>query len=217
MVSARTGVLVAPVLLVGYSVYHSGFPGSLSLKTETMAQVLFETAELLIGYGFRRIMFFNYHGGNRLAEQHVIHRINHSTTATAVAIGIGASFQRGPTKEPAPFDYHAGIGETSLMLYLKPELVKMERAEKPKITFTPQMQELLRMGQKYPVLMAVLGTMQGVPEATGKGGASHELSSNGIWSLGDPRKATRELGEEDAERMVTAAADFVNAWKKLKK
>jgi creatinine amidohydrolase len=217
MVSARTGVLVAPVLLVGYSVYHSGFPGSLSLKTETMTQVLFETAELLIGYGFRRIMFFNYHGGNRLAEQTVIHRINHTTTATAVAIGIGASFQRGPAEEPAPFDYHAGIGETSLMLYLEPELVKMERAERPKITFTPQMQELLRMGQKYPVLMAVLGTMQGVPETTGKGGASHELSSNGIWSMGDPQKATRELGEENAERLVSAAVDFIDAWKKLRK
>jgi len=32
MISARTGVLVAPVVLAGYSVYHLDFAGTLSLK-----------------------------------------------------------------------------------------------------------------------------------------------------------------------------------------
>ncbi len=61
LISARTGIMMAPVLLSGYSEYHSGFPGTLSLKPETMEQVLFETAEMLMRYGFRRFMFFNYH------------------------------------------------------------------------------------------------------------------------------------------------------------
>jgi creatinine amidohydrolase len=216
LISERTGVIVAPVLMVGYSVYHSGFPGSLSIKPETMAQVLFETSELLISYGFNRIMFFNYHGGNRTAEQMVIHRINHTTSATALAIGIGAPFQRAAGKEPAPFDFHAGIGETSIMLYLQPGLVKMERAQKPKITFAPEMQKLLRMGQNYPDLLAVLGTMQAVPAATGKGGASHELSSNGIWTLGDPQEASKEMGQKDVQRMVSSAVRFIENWKKVK-
>ena len=87
LISARTGVVVAPVLLAGYSEYHSGFPGTLSLKPETMEQVLFETAEMLMKYGFRRFMFFNYHGGNNIVQQKIIHRINHTTEAIAVAIG----------------------------------------------------------------------------------------------------------------------------------
>ena len=216
-VSAETGVLVAPVLLVGYSVYHSGFPGSLSLKPETMENVLFETAEMLIGYGFRRFMFFNYHGGNRIVESKVMHRINHTTEAIAVAIGAGSSIHKDRVPEPAPFDQHAGIGETSIMLYLNPELVKMERAQKPKITLSPKFREISALGQKFPDLMMVGGTLLGVPAETKKGGASHEISSNGIWTFGDPRKATRELGEETVGRMVNNAVSFIEAWKKVEK
>lgn len=218
LISVRTGVVVAPVLLSGYSVYHSGFPGSLSLKPETMEQVLFETAEMLIKYGFRRIMFFNYHGGNRYAKNKVIYKINHTTEAIAVDIGSGASFQRGGERvKGVDFDQHAGIHETSIMLYIKPELVKMERAEKPRLTFTPKMQELLKLGRKNPELMAVLGSLYAVPSETKKGGASHELSSNGIWSTGDPKRATREFGERIVQRMVNNAVKFIEAWKQTKK
>lgn len=73
------------------------------------------------------------------------------------------------------------------------------------------------MGQEFPAWMVILGAMQALPEATGKGGASHELSSNGIWTMGDPKTAARDLGEESAERMVSAAPDFINAWKKVNK
>ena len=47
-ISKKTGVVVAPVLFVGYSVYHSGFQGSLSLKPETMEQVLSQVGEKII-------------------------------------------------------------------------------------------------------------------------------------------------------------------------
>ncbi|MFC1783940.1 creatininase family protein, partial [Planctomycetota bacterium] len=125
IISEKTGVLVAPVLWVGYSVYHSGFPGTLSLKPETMEQVLFETAEMLIGYGFKRIMFFNYHGGNGIVQDKVIHRINHNTTATAIAIGHGSPIQTGESGDL--LDMHAGKSETSIMLHLRPDLVRMDR------------------------------------------------------------------------------------------
>jgi creatinine amidohydrolase len=216
LVSERTGVVVAPVLWLGYSVYHSGFAGSLSLKPETLEQVLFETAEMLMRYGFRRFMFFNYHGGNRVAEQKVIHRINHTTEALAVSIGIGGAMQTDLGPELAPFDQHAGVGETSNMLYLKPDLVRMERAEKPRISFTPEMKRIMALAERYRALNAVLGTMMATPVETGKGGASHELSSNGVWTMGDPRDATRELGEKKIRIMVKNAVDFIQAWKKVK-
>ena len=216
MISERTGVVVAPVLFSGYSEYHSGFAGSLSLKPETMEQVLFETVQWLIKYGFRRIMFFNYHGGNRIVESDVIHRINHTTEAIAVAIGAGASFQTGGERvEGVDFDEHAGINETSMMLYLKPELVDMSRAEKPKLNFTPLMGKLMMLSQKYRELGVVLGTLLAVPVEAKKGGASHEISSNGIWSTGDPKRATRERGERAVRRMVDRAVKFIQVWKKV--
>ena len=218
LISAQTGVVVAPVLLAGYSVYHSGFPGTLSLKPETMEQVLFETAEMLMRYGFRRFMFFNYHGGNNIVQQKVMHRINHTTEAIAVAIGGGSPIQKGSYQEKGEvLDQHAGIGETSLMLHLKPELVKMERAEKSKMNYTEKMGELFMLTQQYPDLLIVLSSLQGVPVETKKGGASHELSSNGIWSLSDPNKATKERGEKQVKGMVSYAVKFIEAWKLAKK
>lgn len=213
MISARTGVVVAPVVLVGYSVYHSGFPGSLSLKPETMEQVLFETAEMLIKHGFRRIMFLNGHGGNAIVQSKVIHRINHNTEAIALALGDYAPRDAEPPKDW--FDQHAGVEETSVMLFLEPELVHMDRAEKPKIQFTPQMGKYLLSGEKNPALMGIFWSLLATPEETGKGGASHQISSNGVWSFSDPKQATKEIGEQHITKMVESAAMFIQTWKQV--
>jgi len=212
MISERTGIVVAPVLLSGYSVYHSGFPGTLSLKPETMEQVLFETVQLLMKYGFRRFMFFNYHGGNNIVQDRIIHRVNHTTEATAIAIGHGSPFQKSTEEEF--FDWHAGKSETSVMLYLKPQMVRMDRAEKPDVRFTPRMIELRRQAEENPELYHVLDQLLFVPSETKKGGASHEISSNGIWSLSDPKTATEEIGRETVTPMIEAAVRFIEAWKK---
>ncbi len=213
LISARTGVLVAPVVMAGYSIYHSGFPGTLSLNPETFEQVLFETSQILMKYGFRRFLFFNFHGGNSVSEAKVIHRINQSTEAIAVAIGIGSRVQP-QERELAPFDQHAGIGETSAMLFLHPELVNMERAEKPVMTFSPRYQELTKLAQKDPALGAVLGAMLAVPEETKKMGSSRDISNNGVWTMGDPKRSTADIGKREIGRMVEAATKFINAWKK---
>lgn len=214
IISEKTGVVVTQVIMVGYSIYHSGFPGTLSLKPETMEQVLFETAEVLLKYGFRRFMFLNYHGGNNIVQDKVMHRINHLTKGIAVAIGIGNSIQKEDEEEF--FDWHAGKSETSIMLYLRPDLVRLDRAEKPELTFTPQMKEMRELSKKHPELMHVLQKLFGVPVETGKGGASHELSSNGVWSFSHPRTATKEKGKKSVTKMVDTAVSFINAWKKVK-
>jgi creatinine amidohydrolase len=215
LISARTGVVVAPVLLSGYSLYHSGFPGSLNLKPETMEQVLFETAEMLIQYGFRRFMFFNFHGGNRIVESKVLHRINHTTEAMAVAIGIGSTLQSKVNLSVGFLDSHAGVGESSIMLYLEPDLVKMERAEKPKMNYSSLMGKIYMLARKNPAMYDVLSTIQAVPAETNKKGASHELSDNGIWCSSDPKEATKETGERMVMELVNNAVGFIEDWKKV--
>jgi len=215
-ISSQTGVVVAPVLWVGYSLYHSGFPGTLSLKPETMEQVLFETVEMLMKYGFDRFMFFNYHGGNNIVQSKVIHRINHTTRAIGIAIGHGSSLQKEADDEEEFFDWHAGKNETSIMLYLRPDLVKMDRAKKPIITFTPKIKELRELSKKYPELLEIWSSLLGIPALTKKGGASHELSSNGIWSFSDPNEASKKIGEQTVNKMLNKAVKFIKAWKLAK-
>jgi creatinine amidohydrolase len=212
LISAQTGVIVAPILMVGYSEYHSGFPGTLSLKPQTMEQIIFECVEMLIKYGFRRFLFFNYHGGNNTVQERVIHRINHTTKAIAVSIGHGSPIQKEDGGEF--FDWHAGLNETSIMLYLKPELVKIERAKKPEIHFTSQMEKLKELAKENPDIMIIWNSLLGVPEKTGKKGASHEISSNGIWSFSNPRKATKDRGFRIVNKMVEKAVKFIETWKK---
>jgi len=216
LISAKTGVVVAPVVMAGYSFYHSGFSGTLSLKPETLEEVLYETVEMLVKYGFRRIMFFNYHGGNNVVQEKAIYRINQTTEATAMAIGYGGPIQKSE-EDAESFDWHAGVEETSLILYLEPQLARMERAEKPVIHFTPQMEELRELAKKDPELMNVWNSLFGVPAETKKGGASREISSNGIWSLKDPKMAKPEIGEKAVKEMVERAVKFIEAWKQAKK
>jgi creatinine amidohydrolase/Fe(II)-dependent formamide hydrolase-like protein len=213
-ISQKTGVLIAPIISVGYSSYHSGFPGTLSLKPETMEQVLFESVEYLLKYGFNRIMFLNFHGGNNIIQSKLILRINHHTKATAIAIGLGSPFQVHEDGEF--FDWHAGKGETSAMLYLRPELVKLERAKKPVIRFTPKMKELKKLAEKHPDLMNAWIALIGTPVETGKGGASHQLSSNGVWSFSDPLSASAKAGEKSIQLWIQKAVNFINAWKLAK-
>jgi len=215
LISARTRVVVAPVVMAGYSLYHSGFPGTLSLKPETMEEVLYETAEMLVKYGFRRIMFFNDHGGNNIVQERVVYRINQTTAATAVAIGYGGPLPK--IQEQEFFDWHAGVEETSAMLFFEPRLVRMERAEKPVIHFTPQMDELRELGKENPDLMIIWESLFGVPPETKKGGASHEISSNGVWCLSDPKAAKPEIGENLINAQVDLAVKFIEAWKQVKK
>jgi creatinine amidohydrolase len=213
MISSRTGVLVAPVVLAGYSVYHSGFSGTLSLKPETMEQVLFETAGMLIKHGFRRIMFLNGHGGNAIVQSKVIHRINHNTEAVALALGDYVPQDEAPPEDW--FDQHAGVQETSVMLFIEPELVRMDRAEKPDVHLSPTAEKYLLLARKHPELMGIFWGLLGTPEETGKGGASHQISSNGVWSFSDPKDAKREIGERFIARRVESAVKLIQSWKQV--
>lgn len=214
-ISAKTGVVVAPLLWLGYCEYHMGFPGTISISPETMEQVLFESVQSLMKHGFKRFVFFNGHGGNDIVQDKLIHRINHTTTAVAVAVGHGSPIQKRDEKKEDFFDWHAGVRETSIMLYLTPGMVRMDRARKPKIRSTPLMKKFMKAFIKNPDIKYVWGKLLGVPAATKKGGASHELSSNGVWSFNDPKKATEKRGREIIDPVIDKAVRLINDWKSI--
>lgn len=49
-----------------------------------------------------------------------------------------------------------------------------------------------------------------------RGGASHELSNNGIRLFGDLKSTAKELGQEIVGKMVETAAKFIEAWRLVK-
>ena len=59
-----TGVPVYPVMAFGCAPYFAAFPGSISLKLETILAVARDVIESMHQSGFRRLLIVNGHGGN---------------------------------------------------------------------------------------------------------------------------------------------------------
>lgn len=62
--SQHTGVLVAPPLNFGCSPYFLAYPGTLSLRLSTLVDLVEDLVRSAYGYGFRRLLILNGHGGN---------------------------------------------------------------------------------------------------------------------------------------------------------
>ena len=64
-VARRTNTLAAPTLHYGWSSGHMGFPGAVTLTSETLTTVLVEICQSLMVHGFRKFILVN---GNRVAN-----------------------------------------------------------------------------------------------------------------------------------------------------
>jgi creatinine amidohydrolase len=62
--SQQTGVLVAPTVNFGNSPYFMEYPGTISLRVETLINLVEDVVRSLYKSGFRRILILNGHGGN---------------------------------------------------------------------------------------------------------------------------------------------------------
>lgn len=110
-------VLVAPVLPYGAAGEHQSFPGTLSIGTIALTQVIVELARSA-RHSFERVVFVSGHGGN----------------AEALHAARGQLIEEGHDVDvllpnvPGG-DAHAGHTETSLLLHLAPTSVHLDRAE----------------------------------------------------------------------------------------
>lgn len=62
------GVPVYPAMPFGCSPYFSAYPGTVSLRVETLLAVTRDLVDSLYSAGFRRVMIVNGHGGNSAVE-----------------------------------------------------------------------------------------------------------------------------------------------------
>jgi creatinine amidohydrolase len=76
-VGAEIGVLVAPTIWVGMARHHMAFPGTLTLRPETLMAVLRDHVVSLYQHGFRGIVFVNGHGGNMATANTALTHVRH--------------------------------------------------------------------------------------------------------------------------------------------
>jgi len=127
--------LFLPTLWVGASHHHRAFPGTISISNDVYVRVLVDVLESLIGSGFRRIFLLNAHGGNitpgRMAiyDVHLRHRDKHDLWLAFSSWWTIAAEQVAAIQNiEQEMVTHACEQETSMILRLRPELVKLENA-----------------------------------------------------------------------------------------
>jgi creatinine amidohydrolase len=126
--------LLAPVLPIGCSDEHSGFPGLLSLNPETLAALILDCAHRMVAWGVRRLVLISAHGGNDTALAYAAERLRKELPDLAVwlpddllsANEASLAVARQDDISPAALGLHAGESETSEMLCLRPDLVQPE-------------------------------------------------------------------------------------------
>ena len=129
--SARTGIPVLPALSIGCSLGHSKkWPGTLSLRPETLTRILVDVVEWLEAARFSRLLVLNGHYTNWAPLRCGLETIRHERPGMRLAIrslwDLSAEIGRRYSEDAANF--HANQAETSVMLALRSDLVRRELA-----------------------------------------------------------------------------------------
>jgi creatinine amidohydrolase len=119
-----------PMQWVGLSVEHVRFPGTLTLSAETLIAVLTDIGRSVGRAGMRRLMVLNSHGGQPQVVDIVCRRLppDHLFAVSCMVSRLGLPPDVSLSQDQRRHGIHGGLVETSLMLHLRPDLVRMEHA-----------------------------------------------------------------------------------------
>ena len=148
--AADLPVTALPMTWVGRSEEHLDHPGTLSLGADTLARVWYEIGASVARAGLRKLLILNSHGGQIQVMQIVARRLRVEFGLFVAAVSwpqLGLPEGAADTAEER-HGIHAGAIETSLMLALRPDLVRLEHAaDFPPLT--------ARTEADFPILMGL--------------------------------------------------------------
>jgi creatinine amidohydrolase len=166
-----------PALPFSCSREHSDFCGTVWLRPATLAALIEDLVGALQHPGIRKVVLLVAHGGNWIIKP-TLREINLDRRGVQVIWTGPEAF----TIEQGQFtELHAGRGETSLVMHLRPELVKITQV-KPDFA-PPQGREFL--------------------DYTG----TRAVSPTGLW--GAPSQASAEEGERSLREATQRTAAYI--------
>lgn len=193
---ATAPVLVLPTQSVGKSTEHLQFEGTLTHTAETLLHSWMEIGDSVARAGLKKLVFFNGHGGQPQIMEICCRelRIKHDMFCVGAS---GWSFGP-PPDSPVPaderrFGIHAGTVETSIMMYLRPELVHLDKAQ----NFSGL---LAHVEQEYELLRIIGSTYVGWQAQD-----LHELGCSG-----DASQANAAIGEIYVDHITKGLATLLS-------
>jgi creatinine amidohydrolase len=199
-------VLYTPCIWTGYSPQHMHEPGmgrgTITIRPETLLNLMYDVARSLIHHGFNRIVFVNGHGSNIKVVDPVLRKLRYETGALIGFVkpymenyvGLMQGLMENPPEETP--GWHASELETSQMLahdvVKGTNYVRMERAAKTLAHIPAFLPETFRKHD-------------GMPDVNFEGYKyfafpmdHHEFIESG--TIGNPLRATAAKGEEAFRR-----------------
>jgi creatinine amidohydrolase len=193
----RCTVVVAPTIKTGISDNHMDFPGTITLRPETLVALIEDYCTSLSVHGFRRFVLLNGHGGNNSAINVAVIKLRRQLAGHIFGHVIaGLLKKRADGCLEDKLKYHADEGETSRMLVTAPELVRMDRASEE---IPRSASGLFAFG---PDDSAVHNSFFGLPR-------TKACTSSGIF--GNPLLATPEKGKKVHEAIVQGLCEVIQA------
>jgi creatinine amidohydrolase len=131
LLPADMPVTFLPVQAVGKSNEHISSPGTLTSTWATTTKLWLEIGDSVHRAGLEKLIIVNSHGGNVPMVDIVTRelRVRHDMLAVGTAWSRFGQPEGISAPEEALYGIHGGDIETSIMLHLRPDLVKMDLAE----------------------------------------------------------------------------------------
>ena len=202
-ISEAIGVLHTPPIWAGYSPQHmygvGEGRGTITLRSQTLLNLMYDIARSCIHHGFNRIIFINGHGSNIKVVDPVLRKLRYETGALISFVkpymeryvGILDGLMENPPEETP--GWHSSELETSQDMAWNNDLVRMERAVDTR-------------AHRPDYLPEAFSKNDGMPDTEFEGYQyfsfpmdHHEFVENGI--IGNPMRATPEKGDEAFRRL----------------
>ena len=180
--AGRAGVGLAPPIAIGASGEHAAFPGTLSIGSVALSTLLVELGRHA-SLHWPAMLLVNGHGGNVTAIRDAVGQLRREGRRSH-AWHAGLRPGLPTTGDGLTPDAHAGRVETSMMLALAPDDVRLDAAA---------------AGDTRP-LTEIL------PDLSARG--VREVSPNGV--LGDPAGASAAEGEQSIALLVADLSQTVD-------
>ena len=188
-------VLVLPVQWLGYSQHHIRHPGTVSAISETHLLLMMDIVTSMVGHGFKKILLQNSHGGNGAGISVLLQRLMERFPDQEVEFYSRWAWAGGETLDGirelgSAGSGHAGETETSMVLAMRPDLVRTENFDAD--------------GERQGMRVPGCASYHRFDQRTRHGG------------VGDPRPATADKGERILEASAEEVAGQVLMIRKLR-
>ncbi len=193
-------ILCLPTLWPGHSTHHLFFPGTLSVSQTPYIQMVIELCRSIVSMGGQKVFLLNGHGGNDIPIRAAMRELK--TEFPKVQFVFASYWQlAAETIKQVRESELGGLGhacemETSLMLHLYPDRVKMDLAKRD----GPNHADVYRksdMQYGRPIYFV---------------NEFRDISESGV--VGNPELATAEKGKRFFDGIIKEVTAFVDEFEK---